>query len=250
MLHLLSLTAFLVLVRAIVWFLGGFVHGFSTAAAFVSGLFGAAFVARLLLLDVEAVAEGSDGAPPLPDPREVEELLGALLKLVGVGFFTMLPVLFAGILNLADGAITRVLLAAGALYFPAALLGVAVRGEIGGCFPDSAGAVIRRARARYLFPAALAAGITLLLEYSHAGEGARASLTLRLAMDAGASWLCLALLHAIGLVHREVPAVAQAVPFPPPAPSLSERVAPPRPPTEIERILAERLKRETGDPPR
>jgi hypothetical protein len=249
MLHLLSITAFLVLVRVIVWFLGGFVQGFSTAAAFVFGLLGAAWISRLLLVDVESTAEGSDEFPALPDPREVEELFGSLLRLVGVGFFTLLPLFFAGILNLADGAVARILLVVGALYTPAALLAVAVKGEIAGCFPGPVGAIIRGARARYLFPAALSAGIALLLEYSHAGGGARASLILELAMDVGAAWLCLALLHAVGLIHREVPAVAEAVPFPPPAPSITERTAPPRPPTEIERILADRLRREAGNPP-
>ncbi|MCU0726599.1 MAG: hypothetical protein MUE73_12570, partial [Planctomycetes bacterium] len=173
MLHLLALTAFLALVRAIAWFLGGFVPGFSAAFAFIFGLLGAAFVARLLVVVVEAVAEGSDTIPSLPDPREVEDLFGALLRVIGVGFFVMLPLLFAGILNLAGGGVARVLLVAGSLYFPAALLGVAVRGEIAGCFPDTAGGVLRGARAHYLFPAALSVGIAFLLEYSHTGGGAR-----------------------------------------------------------------------------
>ncbi|MCU0728276.1 MAG: hypothetical protein MUE73_21225, partial [Planctomycetes bacterium] len=71
----------------------------------------------------------------------------------------------------------------------------------------------------------------------------------RVGLDALASWMTLVLLVAIGRIHRDVPAVARAVPFPAPAPALTERAAPPRPPTEIERILAERMRREAGDPP-
>jgi hypothetical protein len=208
------------------------------------GLLGFTYVCRAMVLVVESSAEGFDLLPSLPDPREVEELFGAFLKVLGVLFFTALPVLLAGIVNPRVPWLLPALALTGALYFPAGMLGVAVRGDVADCFPGTAGAAIRAAPLRYLTAAVLSAGAAAIILGGHLGAGARWPLGAQLGLDAAAAWLLLATLHRIGAVHRDTAAVRAAVPFPapdrpPPLHSLRST-----PPTEIEKILAERLRRE------
>ncbi len=244
LLHLVGLTGTLALLRAVLWFLVSWAPGVSTAAVMLFGVLGFTFVCRAMVLVVESSAEGFDLLPALPDPREVEELFGAFLKVLGVLFFTALPVLLAGIANLHLPWLVPALVLLGALYFPAGMLGVAVRGDVADCFPGTAGAAIRAAPLRYATAAVLSAGAAAVVLFGHLGAGAAWPLGARLGLDAATAWILLAALHRVGAVHRDTPAVRAAVPFPAPDRPPPLHALRSAPPTEIEKILAQRLRRE------
>jgi hypothetical protein len=244
MLFVAALTAFFGFARLTVWFVNGYMEGISTAGIVVFDLLAACYVSRYLLVVAQTSAEGYDLPPGPPDPREVEELFGGILKLMALGFFVMLPVLLPGILNLKMAWLAEALLLIGALYIPMGLTAMAVTGEIAACFPGTVIPAIFAAPVRYLPAALCAAAAALVVSWSHVGGGTELPLAAKIGLDLVSSWLLLAALHRTGVVRREEPAVGVLVPFPEPTLEITESVLPPTRPSEIERLLWEREQEE------
>lgn len=237
-----TLTMGLGLIRFMVWLMTNNVVALSTAMAVIFVLLGAAYVARYMTAATEQSAEGYDLAPGLPDPREVEELFGSLLSLVVVLFFSLLPVGLASIFGLRVGVVTYVLLGFGALYFPMGFLGATVKGDLSGSFPGGVFTGIAAVALRYV-PAAVFCGAGgVLIVMSMFGGLADTPLVVRIGLDAVASWLLVASLHRVGVLHREEIGLQAQMPFPTPPEVPTETVAPARPMTEIERAIQERQK--------
>ncbi|MHC4473052.1 MAG: hypothetical protein ACYTDY_09900 [Planctomycetota bacterium] len=240
---LLVLTLFMALMRFMVWLMTNNVVALSTAMAVVFVLMAAAYVARYLIVVLEASAEGYDLPPSPPDPREVEELFGALLSLVGVLFFSLIAVGIASIFGLQGGVVLYVLLAFGALYLPMGLLSCAVSGDITGSFPGTVIPGILVVVTRYLPAAILCAGAEILIAVSHGGALASLPIPALVVIDAVTCWLLVAALHRMGVLHREELSLKTLIPFPAPPEPPSDSVLPSRPLTEIEKALLERQKK-------
>ncbi len=240
-----ALTAGIGLGRFTVWFLGGGMAGLSGAGIVVLDVLLAGYLARYLLVAIENTAEGYDLAPPPPDPREADEVFSATLKLLSLLFICFLPLFLVGIFSLDLLPLNYVLIGLGALYFPMGMLAMAVTGDLTRCFPGSVLPAIFATPLRYL-PGAIVCMLAGFLYYlTFAGSLSDLPIALKVAVDAGASWLLLAALTRMGVIHREETSLQTLLPFPEPEQFTSSSVIPPAPMTEIEKILAERENRDS-----
>jgi hypothetical protein len=240
LLLLFALSAFQGLVHFTVWLFTGGMGGLSAAGLVVLDLLAVAYLARYILVAVEASAEGYDMAPGPPDPREVEEIFGGFLKLLAVLFFSLLPSLLLAILSIRAGPVPYLVVAIGTLYLPMGLLAMAVTGDLTGSFPGTVLPSIFMVPHRYLPSALLGAGAGVLVYLCHAGALSGLPVMAKVGLDAGAAWLLMAVLHRMGVLHREETSLQALMRFPQPEPAITEHAVPPRRMTEIERIIADR----------
>lgn len=239
----LSVLAFLSLVRFTAWLLRDTTMGISTASVVVFGLLAVAYMARYLLVAVESSAEGYDLAPMPPDPREVEEVFGGLLKLLAALFFCLLPLVLAQLFGADLGPIPYILIGVGALYLPMAFLGMAVEGCLTGCLPPKVLPGVFATPIRYMSAAIPAAGAGWMLYFSWAGPMARSPVILLVIMDLAASVSIVIMAHRVGVVYRESMLLKSMI-KPPEQMRLSdmEEAGPTKRMTELERMLARREK--------
>ncbi len=243
LLLLLAVTATMELIRFTVSIFEGGMAGLSAAGIVVLDVMALAYLARYLLVAVETTAEGYDAAPGPPDPREAEEVFGAAIKLLSLLFFCFLPLLVIEIFSLDLGVATLVVLGLGAAYFPMGMLAMAVTGDLTRCFPGTVVPSMFAAHVRYLGGAVLCVLAGGLIYLGYAGPLARQPLVLLIALDLAAAWVLIASLTRMGVLHREQPSLQKLIPFPEPENVVPDLAIPRAPMTEIERILADREKR-------
>ncbi len=224
-------------------FSGG-MGGLSAAGFIVFDVLLAAYLARYVLVAIETTAEGYDIAPSPPDPREAEEVFGAALKLLSLLFFCFLPLLLIGVFSIQLGPVVYVLIGLGTLYFPMGMLAMAVTGDLTRCFPGSVLPAIFAAPIRYTPSALVCTAAGSIYYLAHAGPLADVPLLAGIGLDTGATWLLLASLTRMGVIYREERSLQTLLPFPVPEQFTSSIAMPPRPMTEIEKILARREDRE------
>jgi len=218
--------------------------GLSAAGFIVLDVLVMAYLARYVFFAIETTAEGYDLAPRPPDPREAEEVFGGALKLLSLLFFCFLPLLLIGIFSLDSGPAVYVLIGLGTLYFPMGMLAIAVTGDLTRCFPGAVLPAILAAPIRYVPGALLCTAAGCLYYLAHVGSLADLPLAAGIGVDAGATWLLLASLTRMGVIHREEKSLQTLLPFPEPEQFTSSTVMPSRPMTEIEKILAQREDRD------
>jgi hypothetical protein len=146
------------------------------------------------------------------------------------------------IIGVRSPAVLYAAVAVGALYLPMGLLGIAVRGDMTGCFPGYVLRGIFAAPVRY-FPSVIltaVAGFMLLACFD--GTLGRFPVLLKVVTETVAGWLLLAALHRAGVVHREELSLQLAIPEAEPEPEFTESTTPSRPMSDIERMLLEREK--------
>jgi hypothetical protein len=246
---LLLTAAFFGVLHFVVWITSDDAASVSSAMVVVFALLRAAYFARTMFLVAEASADGADLAPGAPDPRAVEEIFGAIVGLVGALFFSLLPFAAVEILDPKQAWIGYAAIALGALYFPMAMLGIAVRGQILGGFPNYVLGGILGAPVRYFPSAVLTAGGGFLILACFDGTLDKFPIVLKILTETIAGWLLFAALHRAGVVHREEKAVQRAIPVPNPDPGFTESTTPSRPMSDIERMLLEREKEREKSPP-
>ena len=241
LLMLACLAAFLGLVRFIVWMFESNGGAVTAAGVVVFGVLGAAYLLRYVLVATQAVAEGFDLVPGMPDPREAELVFGAFFAFLGLAFLAFLPLVLALTFGLDTSPVPEILMGLGALYVPMAVVGLAVREALTGSLPGGVVPAILSAGLRYLAPGILAAGAGLCFYVGRDGTfGRHPSLLLLTGVDLVGGWLLMAALHRAAVLHREEPGVKAALP-PAEAPApISGEAVPRGPVSDIERILRER----------
>ncbi len=239
-----AITAGIGLGRFTTWFLGGGMAGLSGAGIVVLDGLLAGYLARYLFVAIENTAEGYDLAPPPPDPREADEVFSATLKFLSLLFICFLPLFLIGIFSLDLGPVTYVLIGLGTLYFPMGMLAMAVTGDLTKCFPGSVLPAIFATPIRYLPGAVLCLLAGFLYYLAFVGSLSDLPIVLKVGVDAGASWLLLASLTRMGVIHREEVSLKTLLPFPESEQFSASTVMPSAPMTEIEKILADRENRE------
>jgi len=249
-LFVLGFLGFLGLLRFIAWLLTETMSGLSTAFVVVFAVLAAAYMARWMLVAAESSADGYDDVPGPPDPRVVEEIFGSLVKFIATMFFCMGPLALLSAFGLNVGPVPYIVLVLGGIYLPMALLGMAVKEEIGGCFPGTVIPAVVSSFVRYLPAAAIAVGAGWVLQLTWDGALARSPIVVKVALDLGVSYLVLVMLHRVGVIYRESSILKAIIQRAEPVKlDLSASVGS-RPMTDIERILAEREKQESqGIPP-
>lgn len=246
---LLLVTLCLGVVRFTVWTFASDLAGLSSAGVLIFDLMAAAYLSRYLLVAVESAAEGYDLAPSPPNPMEAELVFGALLKILVALLFAALPLIIAVALGVDGGLVPIFLLVLGSVYLPMAILGIAMTGDISGALPGTVFSAILTVPARY-FRAALIAvlgGIPLILSWTDLMPNL--PLVVKVGFDAIGAWFLLMTLHRMGVIYREEFTLRAVMPVPQTGFMTDEIATPPRPVSDIERILEERKMEERDRTP-